>query len=504
MTTQILNKPLEEISSDALIVFAFQKEKGNKSEYVPTKAFTHINNVLHDQLKKAASFEKFTGEKGSLFSLFTNDDILASKIICIGLGKKEEITIDDFRQNIGKYVSLSHKKIDSLTISIPENIQDSEVLMHAAIEGVELATYGFAKYKEKKVTDRQFQSLILVTEDKITEKKVNDIIENAQYYSHATQLARDLVNEQPSVATPTFLAELAKDIAQSSDQVSVKIFDKPQLEKMGMHAFLGIARASDTPPKFIFLEYTPKNYKGKEKIALVGKGITFDSGGVNVKPGDHMSDMKMDMAGAALVLGVFSVIAKIKPSIPVMGVIAATPNLISSSAIVPGDVVKAYNGKTIEVLNTDAEGRVTLADSLSYAVEQGATHIIDFATLTGACIVALGEDIAGLFVNDKEFGDSIKKSADITGEKMWELPLEKSYKKMNDSDVADIANIPNTRWAGTISAALFLEEFIGKTKWAHLDIAGPAFASRNSALGPKGGTGYGVRTVLQLLEGEKI
>ncbi len=268
---------------------------------------------------------------------------------------------------------------------------------------------------------------------------------------------------------------------------------------MGMDAFLGVSRAAQTPPKFIFLEYKPEKSRSNEKLALVGKGITFDSGGINVKTGDGMSDMKMDMSGAGVVLSVFSVITRIKPDYPVIGLIAATANMISGQSLVPGDVVKAMNGKTIEILNTDAEGRVTLADSLSFAVRQGATKIIDLATLTGAAMIALGPDISGLFSNNSELAEQIKKSAKLAGEKVWEMPLVKEYKQMNKSEVADIANIPNSRYGGTITAALFLQEFVGDKKWAHLDIAGPAFLTKSSDISPKGGTGYGVRTMINLL-----
>ena len=267
-----------------------------------------------------------------------------------------------------------------------------------------------------------------------------------------------------------------------------------------MNAFLGVARASGTPPKFIHLEYTPTKKSGKEKLAIVGKGITFDSGGINVKPGDYMKDMKMDMSGAAVVLGVFSVISEIKPDFPVMGLIAATPNFISGNSLVPGDVVKAMNGKTIEVLNTDAEGRVTMADSLSYAVEKKATTIIDIATLTGAVMIALGPDITGLFSNDDGLKHKILDAAQEAGEKMWELPLDEDYKEMNESDVADIANIPNSIFGGTLTAALFLQEFVGEAKWAHLDIAGSAFITKPSDISQKGATGHGVRTILNYLK----
>ncbi|MEK9178671.1 MAG: M17 family metallopeptidase, partial [Patescibacteria group bacterium] len=232
----------------------------------------------------------------------------------------------------------------------------------------------------------------------------------------------------------------------------------------------------------------------------VGKGITFDSGGINVKTGEHMTDMKMDMSGAAVVLSVFSVISDIKPNLSVLGIIAATPNLISAKSIVPGDVVKALNGKTIEILNTDAEGRVTMADSLSFAVRKKASKIIDLATLTGAVMVALGENVAGLFANNQKLTEQIKQASQEAGEKVWELPLEKDYKELNKSSVADIANIPNTRYGGAITAALFLSEFVGKIPWAHLDIAGPAFSQKGSDISEKGGTGFGVRTILNLLK----
>jgi leucyl aminopeptidase len=312
------------------------------------------------------------------------------------------------------------------------------------------------------------------------------------------------VNEQAAVATPTFLAQVGRDIAKSSPDITLQVIDKAEAKKLGMEAFLGIARAADTPPKFIFLSYTPRGKKATRKLALVGKGITFDSGGMNVKPGDHMSDMKMDMSGAAAVLGVFSVIAKLKPAFPVIGLIAATPNLISGSSIVPGDVVRAMNGKTIEILNTDAEGRVTMADSLSFAVREGATEIIDFATLTGACVVALGEEIAGLFSTNQELTEKVKAAAFDAGEKVWEMPMERDYKKQNKSEIADIANIPNTRYGGAITAGLFLSEFVGDTPFVHLDIAGPAFTHKGTDVSPKGGTGFGVRTILNLLSEKEV
>lgn len=502
MKFEISQNLLHKISSDIVLVFTFQEEKNNHSSYIPSVGFTQLDKALKGQLASCVQAEFFHGKLGESVTFFTSNKIVPTKIVVLGLGKKSEFVLNDLRSSIGKFVQNIKNKVNSLAISLPENLTDLslEDLTKVVVEAVKLGAYEFAKYKEKQKEERKLETVILATGEQIERKQLQKVIEEAELYAQATILARDLVNEQSSIATPTYLAQIAQDIAQSSPQITCKIIEKDEAEKMGLHAFLGIARASVTPPKFIVLEYKPKKKTGKRKLALVGKGITFDSGGINVKSGDHMTDMKMDMSGAALVLGVFSVIAHIKPSFPVMGVIAATPNLISGSSIVPGDIVRAYNGKTIEILNTDAEGRVTMADSLSYAVKEGATEILDFATLTGACMIALGDKIAGMFSNNRDLAEALKSASYTEGEKVWEMPLEKEYKKLNESSVADIANIPSTRHGGAITAALFLQEFIGDTAWVHFDIAGPAFSNKPHELGPKGGTGFGVRTVLQYIQ----
>jgi len=504
MKFEISQNLLSKISSDVVLLFVFQSDS-KKEQLLSSDQFIQLDKALAGQLTKACEIEKFTGGRRESVSLITSEKVVSSKVVVIGLGKKDEFVLNDLRKAVGKYVSSVKKKIDSVVIAMPSNLDDLalEDVVSVMVEGAVLGNYEFAKYKEKKKCERNLEVVILATQESIDPKLLTKTVGHAKLYAEATTLARDLVNEQAAIATPTFLANLAKDIAKGNSEITCKVFDKTQAEKMGMEAFLGIARASDTPPKFIVLEYNPAKVNGKKKLAIVGKGITFDSGGINVKPGDHMQDMKMDMSGAALVLGVFSVIAAIKPTFPVMGIIAATPNLISSSSIVPGDVVRAMNGKTIEVLNTDAEGRVTMADSLSYAVKEGATEIIDFATLTGACLVALGDEIAGMFSNNRDLLEAVKTAAYEEGEKVWELPLEKDYKDMNKSDVADIANIPSSRYGGTITAALFLQEFIANTPWIHFDIAGPAYANKAQALTPKGGTGFGVRTMLKYIEGVK-
>lgn len=501
MKFEFSTKSLDSISSDALIIFAFASTDKKKS-YLPLESFTTVDSLLSGQVTKVCDLEKFKGKRGQMVTVIPSDKFASSRILVLGLGKKEEFVADDLRRVMGAITKKYRSSVDSFAIMLPSDNEvtlDNSSRAFVVGEGILLGSYEFIKYKSKEKGERALATIIIAEKNETIQKELKKGFEKAELFAQATRLTRDLVNEQPAFATPTYLANLAQDIAKGSPLITCKIYDKEQCEKMGMDAFLGIARASDTPPKFIHLEYTPAKNTSKEKLALVGKGITFDSGGINVKPGDYMSDMKMDMSGAAIVLGVFSVIAHIKPDVPVIGLIAATPNLISGSSIVPGDVVKAMNGKTIEVLNTDAEGRVTMADSLSYAVKEKATKIIDFATLTGACMVALGVDISGLFSNDRNLAEEIKSAAFTAGEKVWELPLEKEYKTMNKSDVADIANIPNSRYGGALTAALFLEEFVDNTPWAHLDIAGPAFANKPSDISQKGGTGHGVRTVLTML-----
>ena len=501
MQIEYSSKSLSEIVTDITLVFVIESDKKDKKKYIPFADFKKIDAELANSLTKAADLSGFCANRGEVFSYFPQNKANYKWIVVVGLGEQKEISIETLRRVMGGISTKFGKKVESLAFSVParELNLDPYLSIHAMVEGIVLGSYSFTKYKSKNEEKKRLSKIHISDVGDV--KKIQKSIDNANIFSDATILARDLVNEQSAIATPTFLADLAASIAKKDPKhIKCKIIDKREAEKIGMNAFLGIARAADTPPKFIFLEYFPDKIARKEKLALVGKGITFDSGGINVKTGGHMIDMKMDMSGAAIILAVFSVISRIKPDYPVIGLIAATPNLISGTSIVPGDVVKVMNGKTIEVLDTDAEGRVTLADSLSFAVRENCTKIIDFATLTGAVMVALGTDISGLFSNNEKLTLEIKKAANLAGEKVWEMPLEIDYKEMNKSEVADVANIPNSRYGGSITAALFLQEFVGDIPWAHLDIAGPAFLSKASDISQKGGTGYGVRTVLNLLK----
>ena len=373
MTFEFSANPLNKISSDVLIVFAFQNEKGKTQKFIPLSDFENLDKEFGGSITKVAQASKFSAKRGEMLNFFPQKETLTPWVVVIGLGKKNEFVANDLRLAIGSFAKAMNKKIDSVALSLPleEDMPFSASMTAQLIgEGLYLGSYEFNKYHTKE--EKREKQLSAVIFSKTNLKGVKEGIEKAKLYAQATILARDLVNEQSSVATPTFLAELALSIAKKDKNITCKVYDKAEAEKLGMGALLGIAKASATPPKFIHLEYNPEKahsassgQANKEKLAIVGKGITFDSGGINVKSGSNMQDMKMDMSGAAIVLAVFSVISAIKPAFPVMGLIAATPNLISGTSLVPGDVVRAMNGTTIEILDTDAEGRVTMADSLS-------------------------------------------------------------------------------------------------------------------------------------------
>jgi leucyl aminopeptidase len=321
------------------------------------------------------------------------------------------------------------------------------------------------------------------------------IIDKGKLVAEAVNLARDMVNEPANYMTPSQMAEMAKEIAVKHG-LELKVFDREDMEAMGMGALLGVAKGSNQPPKLITLSYKGDRLS-QRALGFLGKGITFDSGGISLKASEGMDEMKADMAGAAAAMTALGAIAQLKPKINITAVIPAAENLPSGTALKPGDVLKAMNGKTIEVISTDAEGRLILADALSYAVKQGLSPLIDLATLTGACRIALGTLYSGLFGNDQDWIAEVSRAAARAGEKMWPMPMPEEYKEQIKSEIANIKNTGN-RYGGAITAALFLAEFVDNTPWAHLDIAGPRLSNKESGYTVKGATGYGVRTLIEL------
>ncbi|MDP3685423.1 MAG: leucyl aminopeptidase [bacterium] len=405
--------------------------------------------------------------------------------------------------------------------SQPSILNFASELGRAFAEGAVLANYRFTTYsaetaqREKRLALERVELLVPPKERKTVEEGMQRGIIDAT----ATMLARDLVNEPASRMTPQSLVDEAEKIVEASrGAIELTVWDRAQCAKRGMNAFLAVAQGSTAEPAFLHLVYKPgsrqeapasaKATAGRvgsrdtsSKVALIGKGITFDSGGLSLKPADGMETMKIDMAGAAAVLGVFSALPKLKLPLEVHGFIAACENMPSGSAVKPGDIVRTASGKTVEILNTDAEGRLTLADTITEALKVRPQVMVDLATLTGACVVALGEEVTGLLSNDDETAQHLLTAAEAAGEYVWRLPLIPEYRANLKSSVADMKNITGKRYGGAITAALFLKEFVGDTPWAHLDIAGPSYAEKQTHPAiPVGGTGVGVRTILRYLE----
>jgi len=422
--------------------------------------------------------ETFTGKKGEIFVIHTRDEYPSTYILGIGMGNESELDNNTIRENIAKAI----KKCAELKVNTVAIDMDTDFVYGIpAIIGSSIANYHFDKYKTKKEHKISELYLANITSDGL---KIGKVL------AESIEFTRNLANEPAAYATPSKLAE----IAQSFDGVKTVIYDEEKIKEMGMGAYLAVGQGSVQPPKFIHMKYSPAN--PKKRIALIGKGLCFDSGGLDIKPPASMLNMKDDMSGAACVLGVMQALPKLNPEIEVHGIIAACENMPSGSSYKPGDILTAKNGKTIEVDNTDAEGRLTLADALCYACELEVDEVIDIATLTGACMVALGSAASGIMGNDDKFVKDIADIGMICGEKFWQLPMWQEYRDNMNSDVADMKNT-GTRYGGASAAGMFLKEFVtDKVKWAHLDVAGTAFLDSPKKELCKGASGVGVRTLL--------
>lgn len=479
--------PLE-VKCDVLVFGKFENERIGGLIKGADKA---LENVLERTFEQ----EKFKGEMGKSVMINTLGKIQADRILIVGLGKRSKFSLDVLRK-VGIHTakmtcSLSQKTAFALEVA------EKRGNFAALSEGMMLGLYNFNKYKTNEKGSEGDRIVEFVT-DKLREKMFSGEVEYAKTIAEATNFARDLVNEPPLALTPGRLAEIAAEIAKDG-KLGCKILDTKEIEKRGMGGLMAVSKGSDEPPRFIHLTFDPTRAPRKT-VAIVGKGITFDSGGLCIKPSDSMRTMKMDMSGAACVLGVMKALPKLNPHVRVHGLISATENMPGGKAYKPDDIIRALDGKTIEVVNTDAEGRIVLADALCYAVQLGIKEIVDLATLTGACMVGLGNYTAGLMGNDQSLINRILAAADLAGEKVWQLPLDEELRKEIDSDVADVKNV-GSRWGGAITAAMFLEKFVGDTAWAHIDIAGPAYVEKGGDWYPKGGTGFGVRTVIRYLLG---
>lgn len=458
--------------------------------------------LLENSFKLNPVQEKFLLSKENKELKFYNADSSPEIVFIFKVKTDDDFTADYFRNTLSGVVQQIEKdEISNLYVSIPqygtfkEYFETEEYFQQTFAEGILLGNYTFDKYKSRKKKEKQLDAYLLSEKG----KAATAAIEKGTSVVNSVLFARDLVNEPAITLTPAELASRAKSELKKNG-VAVTVFDKKELQKRKMNAILAVGGASVHEPKMIIMHYKPK-VKAKKKIALVGKGVTFDAGGLSIKPTNAMMDMNGDMAGAALVIGTIKAVSALKLPVEIIGVVPAVENVISGSAFKPTDIIVAASGKSIEVKDTDAEGRIILADALDYASKQKPDQIIDFATLTGACVVALGEYAAGLFTKDDKLAKDLKKAGNSTYERTWRLPFWNEYKALIKSDVADVMNL-GPRWGGAITAGKFLEHFVDeKISWAHLDIAGPAMKNDLTSYTKKYHTGFGVRLMVEYLNG---
>ncbi len=501
MDIQVSTGRVGDADVQALAVAVFKDEQAHEG------FLQELDAATGGLIKSVIESEELKGKEGETVYLHLGEgrsELKAKRLLLVGVGERESYTaaqVSEMAGTAARALRARNVKTIGLITRAPET--EAEQSATVAVEGVLMSLFEPDKYRTSEKEERLIERLVVIAQG-ADEASLKRGVERGRIIGESVNFTRDLANEPGAYMTPTIMAERARAIA-SEFGLEVDVLDRERMEQEGMGSLLSVARGSEEPPTLMILKYTPEGYKGgenghdKELLAFVGKGVTFDSGGISIKPGENMELMKYDMTGGATVLGVMRAVAQLKPPMPLLGVVPATENLPSGKATKPGDVVRAMSGKTIEVINTDAEGRLILADAICYAKKLGATRIVDLATLTGAVSVALGDVNTGILGTDQELIDEVIAAGREVGEKFWQLPLDKEYTKQIKSDIADIKNVGG-RKAGTITAAAFLKEFADGISWAHLDIAGTAWGDDAKPYRSKGPTGVGVRTLLNLIE----
>ncbi|WP_243300039.1 leucyl aminopeptidase [Bacillus litorisediminis] len=461
-----------------------------------------VNDRMNHQLESIFKAGEISKKEKSIGSIFTLGSYGARKIITVGLGKKGEASIESVRESLGKAFKHLNGKAETICVDLSSFLNDSlqaEEIAFALGESLALSTYSYSGYKQKpnEPVKAIEQVTVVTAEDR---EEFTSVLETGYIYGRATNSARTLVNTPGNMMTAADMAEYAKNLADTYG-FEVEILEKEDMEKLGMGALLAVNQGSTEPPKLIVLKYQGRP-EWKDVIGLVGKGVTFDTGGYSLKTKDGIVGMKTDMAGAAAVLGAMEIIGETRSEQNVVAVIPATDNMISGNSFKPDDVITSLNGKTIEVSNTDAEGRLVLADAITYAKHHGAEYLVDVATLTGGVIVALGTHTTGAMTNHEAWFEQVLEASYNAGEPIWRLPItDKDIKRIRGSKVADLINSPGGREGHAIMGGTFILEFAEDTPWVHLDIAGTATSKGSYELGPSGATGVMVRTLATLVEG---
>jgi leucyl aminopeptidase len=491
---------LKKVKADVACTFLFEDRK------LFDEKMNALKKLLKGRIEALLEAKDFKGKEGETVVLYTEGRIAARRFMLVGLGEQKKLTLEKLRRAAAtaskrtqslklRSLAVEFPEANTITATVKESLQD---IAQALAEGAALALYRFDKYlTEKKEKETKVTRFTLISDDAKESKEIRRGVQSTEAIVEATCLARDLENAPSNEIYPESLAEATR-ISGKKYGFKVTAFEKKQIEKLGMGGLLAVNQGSSKPPRFIILEYGESYSNSAGTVVLIGKGVTFDTGGISIKPASAMSEMKMDMSGAAAVIGTFEAVARLGIPVHLVGLIPAAENMPSGSAVKPGDIVRHYGGKTSEVDNTDAEGRLILADALGYAEKYKPDAVIDLATLTGACVVALAHVATGMMGNDEKLMDALKRAGEKTYERVWPLPLFEEYEKLIKSDVADVKNVGG-RWGGAITAAMFLKKFVRDYKWVHLDIAGTAILEEPQEYTPKGGSGVGVRLLAEFL-----
>jgi leucyl aminopeptidase len=488
---KVLTGDITRVEAGAAVLGLFEET------WRPQGDLARVDKTLDGAISRLIKSGQIKGKRGRMTAVSCLGKLPAEWVVVVGLGKKKELNKNVVRSVTAEAERLLSKKavkqaaIDLLGAA--EAGIDAAGAVQAITEGALLGTYTFRKHKTKKEDNNGLEELLIVAADGTPALK--KAARRGEIIARATILARDMVNEPANFMTPGQMAAAAARLAEDYD-LDYEMLEKDKMQELGMGALLGVSQGSCQPPKFIILRYKGKKGAGVD-LALLGKGITFDSGGISLKPSEKMEEMKTDMAGGAAVLAAMSAIAQLKPAINVIAMVPATENLPGGGALKPGDVITAITGKTIEIISTDAEGRLILADALGYASGLGVKNIVDVATLTGAVRIALGSVCTGAFGNNEKLVDAVVAAGASGGERIWQMPMYEEYGEQNKSDVADIQNVGG-RLAGAITAAKFLGEFVGDVPWVHLDIGGTSTADKDNGQLVKGATGVPVATLVNL------
>jgi leucyl aminopeptidase len=483
---------LSEISEDVLIVPVFEGDTPLDPQ--KSSALASLDHLSRGVVKSVFETGEVNGKRDGWTLLHSVAGLPTKRVLLYGAGKRDSLNSLSLQRLAGAVMRvLASRQVRSAAFLLREAISD-ESSVRAIVEGAVMGLMNGDSYQTNSESKREIDLFHLVSESPDA-PGVERAMKVGEYMAEAANFARTLGYEPGNVMTPIEMARRAEEMA-AREGLGFESLDEDEMKELGMGALLAVSRGSQEPARLIVLSYNPEgaNAEGPdgELIALVGKGITFDSGGISIKPAEKMDEMKYDMCGGAAVIGALQAIARLKPNVRVLGVVPSAENLPSGRAVKPGDVVRSLSGKTIEVVNTDAEGRLILADAMTYAINRGATLIVDAATLTGACVIALGEARAAVMGTDQRLIDDLINAGQQCGERLWQMPLDNEYGEMIRSDIADIKNIGN-RSAGAITAGWFLKHFAGKLPWAHLDIAGTAWTDSAKPYIARGATGFGVR-----------